>query len=253
MTSILLCGAFGRMGKNVADFASASNKAVVSAGVDVSAPTYDAAFPVFSSLDDVTEQFDVIVDFSHHTAVRQVTETAVAKGVPAVIAATGHDDAEKDLIRKASLSVPVFYSGNMSLGINLLIDLAKTAARTLGSDFDIEIVEEHHNRKADAPSGTALMIADAINSDERFRYVYDRHSSSSPRKKDEIGIHSVRGGNIVGEHEVIFAGESEVIRISHSAASRMVFAEGAVNAACWIVGKEPGLYGMSDMIRSRGI
>ena len=153
MTRILLCGAYGRMGKNVADYVNSSQNTVISAGVDVSAPTYDTAFPVFSSLDEVSEQFDVIIDFSHHTAVRKVTETAVSKGVPVVIAATGHDAEEKDLIRKASMSVPVFYSGNMSLGINLLIDLAKTAAKTLGSDFDIEIVEEHHNRKADAPSG----------------------------------------------------------------------------------------------------
>ncbi len=154
-------------------------------------------------------------------------------------------------VRAASAEIPIFSSGNMSLGINLLIELSKKAAQVLGEGFDIEIVEMHHNQKIDAPSGTALMLADAISEvePEEMRYMYDRHSQRKKREKNEIGIHSVRGGTIVGEHEVIFAGHHEVIKLSHSAQSKEVFAAGAVNAAVFLSGKGPGMYQMSDLLK----
>lgn len=167
-----------------------------------------------------------------------------------MLCTTGYSAEQVAQVHEAAKDLPVFYSRNMSIGINLLIGLAQKAAQVLGDDFDIEIVEQHHNQKIDAPSGTALMIADAIaeSRDIESHYVYDRHSQRKKREKSEIGIHSVRGGTIVGEHEVIFAGNAEVIRLSHSAQSKEVFAAGAVNAACYMKGRPAGLYDMSDLI-----
>ena len=171
-------------------------------------------------------------------------------GTAAVLCTTGYSAEQTREIQEASKELPLFYSRNMSLGINLLIELAKKAEAVLGDAFDVEIVEMHHNQKIDAPSGTALMIADAINQvrNDSMQYVYDRHSQRKKREKQEIGLHSVRGGTIVGEHQVIFAGQSEVITLSHSAQSKELFAAGAVNAAVFMAGKVPGLYDMSHMI-----
>ena len=172
--------------------------------------------------------------------------------MPCIICTTGYSDEQRAKIFKAAKEIPVFYSGNMSLGINLIIELAKKAASVFGDDFDVEIVEQHHNQKLDAPSGTALMIADAVSSVRKdSEYVYDRHAYRKKREKREIGIHSVRGGNIVGEHEVIFAGTDEVLTISHSARSKAVFAVGALNAAVFIKGKLAGLYNMSDLLAEK--
>ena len=164
---------------------------------------------------------------------------------------TGYSEEQKKKIFAASEKIAVFYSGNMSLGINLIIELAKKAAAVFGDSFDVEIVEQHHNQKLDAPSGTALMIADAISEVKTdAEYVYDRHSYRKKRDKKEIGIHSVRGGNIVGEHEVIFAGQDEVLTISHSAHSKTVFAVGALNAAVYLKNKGAGMYNMSDLLKN---
>lgn len=250
-TKIILCGACGRMGVNIAEFVKDDPAAKIVAGVDVSAPYAGCTFPVYSSIADVKESADVIIDFSHHSVLAGILDYATANHVPAVIATTGHNDGEMELMYNAAKTVPVFFSRNMSVGITLLIELAKKSAAALGSKFDIEIVEEHHNKKLDAPSGTALMIADAINDSQngRFSYTFDRHSERRERDSDEIGIHSVRGGSIVGEHEVIFAGNSEIVRLSHSAGSRMVFAEGAVRAAKFLPGKAPALYSMTDIVK----
>ena len=171
--------------------------------------------------------------------------------VPLVIGTTGYSDEEKSQITAASAQIPIFFTFNMSLGINLLAELARKAAQVLGGQFDIEIVEKHHNRKKDAPSGTAIMLAEAINSElgNSKRYVYDRHSVRKPRDKEEIGMHSIRGGTIVGEHDIIFAGHDEVITLSHQAQSREVFAVGAVNAAVFLAGKPAGMYAMGDLIK----
>ena len=156
-------------------------------------------------------------------------------------------------VKRASELIPVFYSGNMSLGVNLLMELAKKATAVLGDGFDVEIIEKHHNQKIDAPSGTALMLADAVSEamPQEPRYVYDRHSQRKKREKAEIGIHSVRGGTIVGEHEVIFAGRDEIVTLSHTALSKEIFATGSVNAALFLVGRQPGLYNMGDLVASK--
>ena len=173
------------------------------------------------------------------------------KKIPVVIATTGFDDDQKKQIENAATKNGVFFTYNMSLGINLLATLAKKAVDVLGNDFDIEIIEKHHNQKIDAPSGTALMLADAIceEIDKPMKYEYDRHSKREKRSKNEIGMHAVRGGTIVGEHEIIFAGRDEIITLSHSARSKEIFAVGAVNAAKYMVGKGAGLYTMKDLIK----
>ena len=239
------------MGKAVA--AAVGNEVRIVAGVDISAASIDASdFPIYESITEFSDKADVIVDFSHHSALPSLLDYAKATKTPVVVATTGHTDEELALMREAAKSVAIFHSGNFSIGINLIINLAKQAARTLGADFDIEIIEKHHNKKLDAPSGTALMIANAV-ADEReeSEYIYDRHSVRKAREPKEIGIHSVRGGSIVGEHEVIFAGANEIVSISHSAASREIFANGALRAAIYLAGKSAGLYSMTDLIEGK--
>lgn len=252
MINILLTGCNGRMGNAVKVSCENNGSCNIVAGVDVNNGKSLYDFPVFLSAEDFTGSCDVIVDFSHHTATEGLLNYAIKKQLPIVIATTGHTEEETALIRNASEKIPVFYSRNMSLGINLLIALAKKACLSLGTDFDIEIIEKHHNQKLDAPSGTALMLADALKETRTVEteYVYNRQPLHQKRKSTEIGIHAVRGGTIVGEHEVIFAGKDEVITLSHSAASRNVFAEGAVKAAEFMAGKPTGLYDMNDIVNS---
>lgn len=247
---IAISGCGGRLGSAIVRRIGETENCHVTAGVDMAADKLPAAdYPVYTSITDLTERPDVIIDCSHHTAAVPLLEYARAQKIPVVIATTGHDDAETAAIRAAAADIPVLYSRNMSLGINLLLDLVQRAAAALGEDFDIEIVEQHHNKKLDAPSGTALMLADAAAAARgESEYVYDRHSVRRERAKSEIGLHSVRGGTIVGEHEVIFAGPDEVIRISHSAYSRDVFATGAVRAAIFAAQARPGLYSMKEML-----
>ena len=254
MVNIILTGAYGRMGRAVVEAASKSGgKFAVCAGVDVNIPQgisfYD--FPVYTSLDEYDGNADVLIDFSHHTAVDSILAYAVPRKLPVVISTTGHTEEELARIAEASKQTAVFRSGNMSLGINLLSALVKKAAAAL-EGFDIEIVEAHHNQKLDAPSGTALMLADAANAGlkEQAEYVYSRHDRRAVRPKNEIGIHSIRGGTIVGEHEVMFAGQNEVIKLSHSAGSRDVFASGALSAASFMAGKPAGMYNMNDVIEA---
>ena len=207
---------------------------------------------IYTDISSFDGKGDVIIDFSHHSALPSLLEYAKKTHTPLVIATTGHTEEELDLMRQASEEIAIFFSGNFSIGINLIINLAKQAARTLGTDFDIEIIEKHHNKKLDAPSGTALMLANSIAEErEENEYVYDRHSVRKARESKEIGIHAVRGGTIVGEHEVIFAGTNEVVTISHSAASREIFATGALRASAYIAKKSTGLYNMSDLIENK--
>ncbi len=222
----------------------------VAAGVDIAGQPQQE-FPVYRSLEEAVESVDVIIDFSHPSALESILEYCRSHpGTAAVLCTTGYSREQVESIERASRSLPLFYSRNMSLGVNLLMELAKKAEVVLGDSFDVEIVEMHHNQKIDAPSGTALMLADAVNEvrENRMRYAYDRHSQRKKREKSEIGLHSVRGGTIVGEHQVIFAGQHEVITLSHSAQSKELFASGAVNAAVFMNGKGPGLYNMSDLI-----
>ena len=192
-----------------------------------------------------------MIDFSHPSALSSLLELGKKRRLPLVLCTTGYSKAQVEELKAASKEIPIFYSRNMSLGINLLIELSKKAAQVLGKGFDIEIIEKHHNQKIDAPSGTALMLADEISTvlPEEPKYVYDRHSRRMKREKNEIGIHSIRGGTIVGEHDVLFAGHHETITRSHTAQSKEVFASGAVNAAIYLCGKPAGLYDMSDLLK----
>ncbi len=234
MTRIILCGCSGKMGSFVADAVSQKNNMQVVAGVDK--VNNGCKFPVFSSFSEITADADVIIDFSHPALLDNMLAYAKDRNIAVVIATTGYNDAQLEKIKEASKVIPVFFTFNMSIGVNLICSLAKKAAKILGDGFDVEIVEKHHNQKIDAPSGTAIMLANAVN--EEFQnnkvYEYDRHSKRQKRPQNEIGIHSVRGGTIVGEHDVIFAGRDEVITVSHAAYSKEVFAVGAVKAAEFI-------------------
>lgn len=249
MIRILLGGCCGRMGHAVTKAAAERDDLAVVAGVDVR-DDGSHAYPVFASYSDVTEDADVIIDFSAPGALDDLLAFARARQLPAVLCATGYSDEQIEAVRAASAELALLRSGNMSLGINLLSALAKTAAKVLGTSFDVEIVEAHHNRKLDAPSGTALMLEKSIEEglDYEPELVYDRHERRQKRDHREIGMHAIRGGTIVGEHEIIFAGNDEIIRLSHTAMSRNVFAVGALNAAAFLPGKAPGLYDMSDVI-----
>lgn len=250
MVRILLNGANGKMGQEIALMAESSDECKITAGVDKITDKKND-FPVYQKLSDCEEEFDVIVDFSNSSGLDELLLYAVNEKKPVVIATTGATDGQKEKIKKASESTAVFYSANMSLGINLLIDLVKKAAGVLGNAYDIEIIEKHHGQKLDAPSGTALLIADSISAVEPvpMEYVYDRHSVRKKRDKKEIGISSVRGGTIVGEHEVLFAGQDEIIEIKHHASSRRVFAQGALRAAVFLCGRKNGMYSMKDLIK----
>lgn len=251
LTNILLCGANGKMGHVVESVVSQREDLAVTAGIDCNTTPY-ADFPICAALSDFQGKADVVVDFSHPALLRDLLDYCVRTGTPLVAATTGYTPEQVQAIRDASEKVAIFFTFNLSIGINLLIDLAQRAAAVLGDSFDVEIVEKHHRRKLDAPSGTALMLADAVNQSlgDRCQYEYDRHSRRQSRPANEIGIHSVRGGTIVGEHEVIFAGRDEVLTLSHSAASKEVFAVGAVNAAAFLAGKPAGLYRMKDLLQS---
>lgn len=249
MTRIAICGANGKMGKTIYNCISAREDCKVIAGIDINTEQY-ADFPIIDSPSKLPEKPDVIIDYSNPASLDGLLEYCLSTGTPIVLAATGYSDEQINKIKSAAEQIPVFFTFNMSLGINLLVQLAKKAASVLGDQFDIEIVEKHHNQKIDAPSGTAIMLANAVNEtlNNKYHYVYDRHSQRKKRDKNEIGMHAIRGGTIVGEHDVIFAGHDEVITLSHSAASKSVFAEGSINAAIYLSDKPAGLYDMSSLV-----
>ena len=249
MTNIILSGANGRMGRAITEKAMKNDKFEIVAGYDINDKCVNP-YPVFCDIEKCDVQADVIIDFSHPSAFDAVLRFARKRKLPLIVATTGLSEKQKEELFSAKDEIPVFYSANMSLGINLLINLCKKTVAVLGDKFDIEIVEKHHRTKLDAPSGTALAIADGIGEvlESSPEYVYDRHSVRRVRGNNEIGIHSVRGGNIVGEHEVIFAGDDELISLSHSATSREVFAGGALAAAEFMKGKPAGIYSMDDLI-----
>jgi len=243
---ILLNGCLGRMGRAAAALAADRGHEIV-AGVDVAVG--DAAFPVYTDWADCPAA-DAVIDFSNPSALEAELNYVTAHNLPLVLCTTGLSAEQIAAVKKAAESVPIFFSSNMSLGVAVLAALTKKAAAVLGDTFDIEIVEMHHNQKLDAPSGTALMLADAAKAGLSYEpeYTYDRHTRRQKRDKKEIGIASLRGGTVVGEHSVYFAGEQEVITLSHSAGSRSVFASGALTAAAFIVGKAAGMYSMEDIL-----
>lgn len=248
MIKVIICGASGKMGGFVADACKSDGDIQVVAGVDKI--NLGQNFPIFGDFKSINTDADVIIDFSNPILLDSILEYAIKTNTAVVLATTGYSDSQIEQIKEASKKIPVFFSFNMSLGVNLICSLAKKAAAVLGDGFDIEIVEKHHNQKIDAPSGTAIMLANAVNScfgGEKV-YEYDRHSKRQKRSPKEIGIHSVRGGTIVGEHDVIFAGHDETVTISHSAQSKEVFAVGSVKAAKFLAEKPAGLYDMNSII-----
>ncbi len=247
---LVVCGCNGHMGKLVVKAAKKAGDITVVGGVDPSGDN-ESNFPVFDSVGKITVRPDVIIDFSSPRALSALLSYGEDNKVPLVLCTTGLSESQVERIKECAKKIPIFFSGNMSLGINVLIKLIKKATSALKDSFDIEIIERHHSRKVDAPSGTAFMIAEKIAAEvgDGVKYSYDRHSQRKPRDKKEIGIHSVRGGNIVGDHEVIFAGANEVITLSHHAQSREIFADGAINAARFLFNKPPGLYDMNDMLK----
>lgn len=250
MVNIILYGCNGAMGRVMTETALSDDGITIVAGVDADT-TKHADYPVYSTLGECP-QADVVIDFSVAKAVDGVLSYCEKTKTPAVLCTTGLSDEQQARVEELTKTCAVLRSANMSVGVNLLLKILKEAAPVLAAaGFDIEIVEKHHNQKIDAPSGTALMLADAIceEVENPMTYEYDRHSKREKRTKNEIGLHAIRGGTIVGEHDIIFAGRDEIITLSHSARSKEIFAVGAVNAAVFMAdNKAPGLYTMKEMI-----
>lgn len=250
MTDIIMHGCNGKMGQVISGLVSDNEATNMVAGIDPFTGI-DNSYPVFTSPSECTLKGDVIIDFSNASAVDAVIDYAVNQQIPIVVCTTGLSAPQIQHLKDASQKVAILFSANMSLGVNLLISLAQKATAILtDANFDIEIVEKHHNQKVDAPSGTAIAIADGINEvlDNSYSYQYDRSKDRVKRPKKEIGLHAVRGGTIVGEHDIIFAGDDEIIELSHRAMSKKIFAVGAVNAAKFLKGKPAGLYAMADLM-----
>ena len=254
MIRLLINGILGRMGHALCTAAEESDSFTVAGGVD---RVVDAAFPypVFPNLSSADVPFDVIIDFSVPAALEDELRFACANGKPLVVGTTGLTDRHIRMLKNASVRIPVFMSGNMSLGVNLQMDLVRNASAALGPSFDVEIIERHHRTKKDAPSGTALMLAGAVagSASGDYDYVYGRHEKDRARSDHEIGFHSVRGGTLVGEHEVSFIGKDEVVSVTHQAFSKRVFAEGALRAASYVSGRGPGFYNMENIVTEHSV
>ncbi len=251
-TRIIMRGCNGKMGQVITNLVKEDSEAKIVAGIDL-VDNIDNVYPVFDSLDKCNVEADVVIDFASPKFLKEMLDWSVEKQVPIVLCTTGYDEEQLAQISEASKKVALLRSANMSLGVNTILKLVQAATKVLAvADFDIEIVEKHHNKKVDAPSGTALAIADAINEvlNNEYAYNYDRSKERVKREKKEIGISAVRGGTIVGEHEVIFAGTDEVIEIKHTAYSKAIFGKGAIQAAKFLKGKEAGLYNMSQVIEN---
>ena len=250
MVKFIMHGCNGKMGQTISRIVKEDQSAQIVAGVDKYLGIAND-YPVFDSIEKCDVDADVIIDFSNAAAVDSVLDYAVEKKIPVVLCTTGLSEEQLKKVKESSEKVAILKSANMSLGVNMLLKLLQDATKILApAGFDIEIVEKHHNLKVDAPSGTALALADSMNEvlDKEYNYVYDRSQERKRREKKEIGIMAVRGGTIVGEHEVIFAGEDEVIEFKHTAHSKAVFAKGAIQAAKFLAGKDAGMYDMSDVI-----
>ncbi len=251
MVRVVMHGCNGKMGQVITGIIQQEEQMMIVAGVDRFTGIKND-YPVFESIGECNVEADVVIDFSNAAAVEGVLDYCSKNQVPVVLCTTGLSKEQLNKVNAASEKTAVLKSANMSMGINLLLELLKDAAKVLGpAGYDIELVERHHNQKVDAPSGTALALVDSVNEalDNEYRYVYDRSQTREKREKKEIGISAVRGGTIVGDHEVIFAGEDEVIEFRHTAYSKAVFAKGAVEAAKFLAGKPAGMYDMSDVIQ----
>ncbi|EDU39386.1 MULTISPECIES: 4-hydroxy-tetrahydrodipicolinate reductase [Clostridium] len=249
MVRVILNGSNGKMGKVICNLAENYSNLEIVAGIDKGEAT--STFPVFTDIDKCNIEADVILDFSRPDALNGLLNFATSKNMPIIICTTGFSEDQIKLIEETSKKIPVFRSANMSIGINIVNNILKNISAFMYKNFDIEIIEKHHNQKVDAPSGTAILLGDTIRDSikEDTKYTYGREGSSK-RTHDEIGMHAIRGGTIVGEHDVIFAGAGETIEIKHTALSREVFAVGALNACLFMSGKEAGLYNMNNVIQA---
>ena len=250
MVRIIMSGCNGHMGQTITRIVKETEGAEVVAGID-KYKGIENDYPVYGDISECTEEADAVIDFSAPAALDGLLDYGRKTKTPLILCTTGYTDEQKKAIEDSSNEVPILRSANMSLGVNVLAKLLTEAVKQLApAGFDVEIVEKHHNLKKDAPSGTALYLADSVNAgaDNKYKYVYDRSQRSEARPHDEIGISAVRGGTIPGDHDVIFAGEDEVITFSHRAYSKAVFAKGAVQAAVYMKGKAPGMYSMSDVV-----
>lgn len=250
MINMIMHGCNGAMGQVISNLVKSEEELRIVAGIDIM-PEQRNEYPVYPSIEACTVKADVIVDFASAKAVDQLLDYCVAHQLPVVLCTTGLSEKQLQHVAESSQKTAVLRSANMSLGVNVLLKLVKEAALALaGAGFDIEILEKHHNQKLDAPSGTALALADSINEamEQSYHYAFDRSKKYEKRDKKEIGIQSVRGGSIIGEHDVIFAGTDEVITFNHTAYSKAIFAKGAIQAAKFLAGKKSGLYNMADVI-----
>lgn len=251
MIKVIIHGCNGTMGQVLSKHLEEDDEIQIAAGIDRSPDKFKNNYPVYSDIFNFDGNADVLIDFSNPYFLPGLLDFGLERKIPLVIATTGLTTKDMKNIKDASEKIPIFYSANMSLGINIITGIVEKIAPILSDTFDIEIVEKHHNKKADAPSGTAYMIANKINEslNNSMEYVFGRYSKKEKRRKNEIGIHAVRGGTIVGEHSIIFAGLDEVIEIKHTAASKSIFALGAIKAAKYIINKKSGLYTMNDIIK----
>jgi len=252
MINVLLNGCNGKMGQVIKNTIIEYDNMNIVAGVDINS-SVENNFTVFNDINNCDKNVDVVIDFSHPLAFNNTLNYCINNKKPLVMATTGLSKEQHEKLINAANIIPVFFSANMSIGINLIMSLCKKAADFLGSNFDIEIIEKHHNQKIDAPSGTALAIADTINQsfNNKKQYIYNREQNRIKRGIDEIGIHSIRGGSIVGEHTVIFAGANEIIEIKHEALSKDIFARGALKAAQFLCNKPKGFYNMESIIKAQ--
>ncbi len=246
MLRVIINGYSGSMGKVLTKCVNEDSELQLVCGA--SRDELDVPFKTYLKMSDVEETANVIIDFSHHSTINDVLDYAIKTKTPLVIATTGFNEEELGKIKEASSIIPIFHSSNMSLGVNVLVKLVKEAAKALNG-FDIEIIEKHHNKKLDSPSGTAVMIANGIKEVlPDTEYIYGRHGRSEKRSSNEVGIHAIRGGTIVGEHTTIFAGHDEIVEIKHTAQSKDIFANGAIAAAKFLVNQEAGYYNMNNML-----
>lgn len=246
---VLIYGIGGTMGTYVFDCLKEEKDATAVCGVDKFIKENTFGIPVYKSCNEVNVDIDCIIDFSMHECIHDYIPYAIKNKIPCVIATTGFDNEEEKIIQDASEKIPVFQTGNMSLGINLLVQLVKQASSTLGDKADIEIIEMHHNKKLDAPSGTAKMLAESVKKElPSSKFIYGRKGIVGKRNKNEVGIHAIRGGSIVGKHDVMFILNNEVVTVSHESENKSIFAQGSVNAAKFLIKQNNGLYDMNDML-----
>ncbi|GFN34424.1 4-hydroxy-tetrahydrodipicolinate reductase [Tepidimicrobium xylanilyticum] len=252
MIKTIIYGVNGKMGQILNKQLLNEKDMEIVAGIDRSMLDVKRTYPIYNSLYEYKGEVDVIIDFSHPSYLEQIIDYSLDRRVPLVIATTGFSEEQFRKIKMASEYIPILYSSNMSLGINILTRILSQIVKILNRDFDIEIIEKHHNKKTDAPSGTAYLLADIINETlgNSKRYIYGREGNNSKRENNEIGIHSIRGGTIPGEHTIIFAGSDEIIELKHTALSKKIYAQGAIKAARFIVKAKKGFYTMDDIFNS---